>query len=64
MNKQNVKYAADMLLKDPETREELRLAGDPIINDDGSYSLMMENKAGDRKWKHTIRTEEVISENT
>lgn len=58
MDKINQEFAASILLQDPETQEELRPVGDPKAVD-GSLVLIVENKGGDRRWKHTIRTEEV-----
>ncbi len=62
----NVAFAARLLMSDPETHEELRPVADPVDaardaknSMGGGYELIVANKSGTRKWKHTIRTEEV-----
>lgn len=54
----NSDFANKILFSDPETSEELRPYRDPE-SIDGSFVIYVENKDGSRKWKHTIKTEEV-----
>ena len=58
INETNMKFAAEMLLRDPETKEELCPCGAPKDNGDGSFSFEVVKREGARKYKHTIRTEE------
>lgn len=58
MKNENDEFAAKLLMRDRETGEELRTSSIPHDNGDGSYTIFVANAAGDRKWKHTIRTEE------
>lgn len=55
----NSLLANNILFQDPETGEELRSFSAPDDDENGNLILLVENKSGTRKWKHTIRTEEV-----
>ena len=55
----NSLLANNILFQDPETGEELRPLSAPDSDENGDLVLLVENKSGTRKWKHTIRTEEV-----
>jgi len=55
-----IKFLTTVLLTDPETGEELSMDRDPVNNDDGrSYSIVVVDKQGNPRWKHTIVTEEI-----
>jgi hypothetical protein len=51
--------AARLLMEDPETHEPLFPSSDITDVGDGSFQFTVENATGTRKWKHTIRTEEI-----
>lgn len=51
-------FANQILCTDPDTGEELRPYREPE-SIDGSFVIYLENKDGTRKWKHTVKTEEV-----
>jgi len=55
----NARFMAAFLLKDPVTHETLRPVEDPKNTEDGGFRFIVANAAGDRKWRHTIYTEEV-----
>jgi len=59
MDSINSLLANNILFQDPETGEELRPISAPDEDDNYDLVLLVENKDGTRKWKHTIRTEEV-----
>lgn len=54
----NHQFAHTILFIDPETGEELRLTEGTETTEEG-VDLVVENKDGSRRWKHTIKTEEV-----
>lgn len=58
MTDTNKEFAALLLFQDPETGEELRPACEPK-DECGGIAIYVSNKDGTRKWKHTIRTEEI-----
>lgn len=51
--------AHQLLMQDPETKEELFPCEEPKSLEDGSFQIVVTNAARTRKWKHTICTEEV-----
>ena len=56
----NKDFIYNLIFKDPETQEELRLFGkDPVYTELGATVLIVTSKDGTRKWKHSIRTEEI-----
>lgn len=55
----NFDFANSLLFSDPETGEELRLFKDPEDIEGSGLSLFVESKDGKRRWKHTIKTEEL-----
>lgn len=59
MDSINSLLANNILFQDPETGEELRPMCAPDDDENGDLILLVENKDGSRKWKHTIKTEEV-----
>ncbi len=54
----NKELVFQFLLTDPETGEELRPCGPPR-NEGENLVLEVENQDGSRKWRHTIKTEEI-----
>lgn len=50
---------AKLFLSDPENQEELRLMAPPRDLGNGSFQLDVSSRDGTRKWRHTIRTEEI-----
>jgi hypothetical protein len=58
MSQTNQELAAQILMTDPETDEELCPCAAPEAVD-GVLVLLVTNKDGTRKWKHSIKTEEV-----
>jgi len=59
-NNNNNKMVESLLMKDPETGEELRIISDLKDNGDGSYYFDTIRKDGNVKWRHTIHTEEIL----
>lgn len=56
----NAMLAYSILFEDPINGEELRPSEAPFTHQDGeSMVLLVENKDGNQKWKHTILTEEI-----
>lgn len=58
MNTVNQLLCYNILLQDPETGEDLCPSGPPE-DENGELVLFVENRDGARKWKHSIRTEEI-----
>ncbi len=58
MTQVNQLFCHNILLQDVETGEELFPVECPE-DVDGSLVLIVENKGGTRKWKHTILTEQI-----
>lgn len=56
----NSRSLAEMLLLDPETREQLYPTRFPFPrHEDGAVILELRNREGTRQWRHVIRTEEI-----
>jgi len=58
MSDVNREMVADFILTDPETGEELRPIKEPICNNE-FFIIDVSNKSGTRKWRHSIKTEEI-----
>ena len=58
MIKINMKLANTLIFEDPETGEELAPTSPPESTKEGMV-IFVSNEDGTKKWKHTIKTEEV-----
>jgi hypothetical protein len=54
----NKNLANSLLFEDPETGEELRPEGLPV-SENGLMVVIASNKSRSRRWKHSIKTEEI-----
>jgi hypothetical protein len=58
MSKSDIDTLTEMLPDDPETCERLTIESMELVSD-GGFAITVGNMDGDRRWKHTIITEEV-----
>lgn len=55
----DAEIALQMIFRDPETNEPLMIVSRIQNNPDASYSFEVANHNNTRRWRHTIKTEEV-----
>ena len=56
----NTKQLTDIFFIEPETKEEMIFASEIQINNDGSFSFEMANKDNTVRYKHTIKSVQVL----
>jgi len=61
--KKELKNLGELLLVDPETGHPVDIVSDIEILKNGSFTFVIENRINGTRWRHTIKTEQILNRN-